>query len=301
MRKFILRNLIYFLLGKAFLKYKNDLNTKNILEERIKNNKEKSSYVDKPKDYFTYKTKESYYENMQVFSWNEKNKHQPVIFYFHGGGFISQPTKYHYKFLNYLIKITDCKIIMPIYPKIPKSNYFTAMPRIKGLYSKLQDEIDKNSDIYLIGDSSGATIILNLLLDIKNNGLINPKKVILLSPWIDLNIDNNKIEKYDKKDAVLHIQSLNLFRNYWVQSNNKIKSPFINPMYGNFQDTSHIITITSDREIFYPDVYDFHKKLSSQDIDNDLIIEAGLFHGFMIMPIKEQKKTIEYISKLICT
>ncbi|WP_459470466.1 alpha/beta hydrolase fold domain-containing protein [Staphylococcus cohnii] len=289
-----MRQLSYILFGKAYLTIQSNKHRKRRINQIIENNRKKNDSVmlskDQKKLYSEYD-----FEGMQILSFNE-TKSSKCILYFHGGGFISPPTKYHFDFISKIAQKTHCEIIMPIHPKIPNNNYYNVIPKIFKFYYLLQK---KKGSIYLMGDSSGGTLSLNLLIEIQKQRLPPPKKMVLFSPWVDLNTNHHKINKYNKKDSILHLQLLKAAKFHWTKSIKDIESPYINPIYGDFSPTTSITSIVTDRELFYPDIIKFHNKLNLMNVENEVFELKGLFHDFMIMPIKEQKLVLNYLSKLI--
>lgn len=287
MRKHILRTISYFLFGKVFLDFK--IKKNNLISKIIKANSQKNKKIIlsklQRKDYY-----EDYYEDMQILTFNKKNS-KKCILYLHGGSFLSNPSRYHLNFIKKLANKTEYEIIIPIYPKIPN---YSSTESIEKVWSFLTNIQKYKSNISLIGDSSGGTLALNLLLKYKKLKLAPPKKLILLSPWTDLSLNNKEILKYKKKDTILSVEFLKIIKDYWIDNQNISD---INPISGEFDNSTTITTIATDTEILYPDIIKFHKHLSKQNVENNLLVIKELFHDFMIFPIKEQELVLNYIKK----
>ena len=68
----------------------------------------------------------------------------------------------------------------------------------------------------MMGDSAGGGLSLALSMYFAQKDLPVPEKLILLSPWVDLNMDNPEIEKYIKKDPMLKLDELKIDARYWA-------------------------------------------------------------------------------------
>jgi acetyl esterase/lipase len=123
--------------------------------------------------------------------------------YIHGGAYISEISQVHWIYIKNLIKETNARIYVPIYP-LTNNKYSSQMDSIKflvDLYQTITNE-EPECTYNLMGDSAGGNFALILAQQIKINKLLKPKKIILLSPVVSMEItpEANKIA-YD--DAIL--------------------------------------------------------------------------------------------------
>ena len=163
--------------------------------------------------------------NRNVFILTPKNveKTDMVILYFHGGSYMAEITNEHWNFLEKVINNTGATVILPDYPLSPKHNYKDVFNMVEPLYNEIVSKIDQ--DIFAImGDSAGGGLALALEEKIvndaednqnneNNNKNINyklPKKTILISPWLDVRLENNKIDEVQKLDKDLNKETLKL-------------------------------------------------------------------------------------------
>ena len=74
------------------------------------------------------------FKGRTVYTWNDKkDSNQKVIFYIHGGGFMSNPTSAHFKAVDEIANATGAKVVFPIYEKVMSSNVQTEMPIMQAL------------------------------------------------------------------------------------------------------------------------------------------------------------------------
>ena len=60
----------------------------------------------------------------------------------------------------------------------------------------------------LMGDSAGGGLSLAVTEQLKADGIRLPDELILLSPWVDVSMENEQIPKYESRDPFLSIQPL---------------------------------------------------------------------------------------------
>lgn len=231
-----------------------------------------------------------------VFYFNENTNSDITIFYIHGGAYLNTFDKYHFKFINKLIKKTNASIIAPNYKLIPFSY---AKEVIENLFNLYKDYIEKcpNKKIIFMGDSAGGGISLSLYLEIHKKGLKLPFKTIVLSPCTDITMDNPKIEEYKKYDPWLYTDRLDVCLKYFARDLD-YKDYLVSPTYGNLDVFKNLLIFVGTKEILNPDIIDFYNKLPDKDT-NKLIIKDKMLHVYPILPIKEAKESLSIITKYI--
>ena len=57
-----------------------------------------------------------------------------------------------------------------------------------------------------MGDSAGGGLSLAVTEQLKADGVRLPDELVLLSPWVDVAMDNEQISKYEPRDPFLSVQ-----------------------------------------------------------------------------------------------
>lgn len=236
-------------------------------------------------------TKEN--QDIDVYYLNGQSSLHKTIFYIHGGGYIRHPIKFHWKFINKLCKLTNAKIVFPIYPVAPFSDFLNCHEKLLKVYLNYI-ETHPNEEIIFMGDSSGGGLCLSLQEYLIKNNLRRANKVILLSPWVDIATDNPKSKEIEKIDPMHRVESAKVWAEFWAGKEN-YKNYLVSPTYfDNLELLENIFIITGTVEILYPDIHDFFEKIKSNK--NCKIIEAhGMNHVYPLYPIREAKIAIREI------
>src|SRR5574344_915538 len=114
-----------------------------------------------------------------------------IIIYFHGSGNLNSNHHIYSKVCKNIVKNTNTMLIAIDYPDFKKNSYSSVVANcysiLKYLYNNLEELGILNSNIILMGDSIGATIVisLSLMVRLKKDFIIN--KEILLYPIISGN------------------------------------------------------------------------------------------------------------------
>lgn len=219
-----------------------------------------------------------------------------IIIYLHGGAYISQPLKYHWKFCDKLSIDLNADIIFPIYPLTPNHHWNESFDLVNNLFNLVKEKTDK--PIVLMGDSSGGGLALAFNEYLALNNLKQPNCLILLSPWLDITLSHPKISLYEKKDPMLACNPLKEIGLMWSNNLNP-KDYRVSPLYGDVFNLSNVTMIVGTREILYPEVNQFYESLKQNNVQCDLYIGKGMNHDFPLFPIPEAKKAREYIYETI--
>ena len=142
-----------------------------------------------------------------IISPNDEKKNL-IILYLHGGSYVGELEKYHWNFFKDIIDDTSSTIVVPDYPLAPEYTYVEVFKFMEPLYKEIVGKIDKKTEFVIMGDSAGAGLALALYQ--RNGKLKNrlPDKTILISPWLDVRMENPEIDNI--KDPVLNKSLLKL-------------------------------------------------------------------------------------------
>lgn len=195
------------------------------------------------------------YKGRKVFiiSTKEKKTNNLKILYFHGGAYVGEATEEHWNFIEKLVTDTGATVIMPDYPLTPKYNYKDVFEMITPLYKDIIEKFG-SEELILAGDSAGGGISLALLEKIKLENLPIPKKTLLISPWLDVRLKNEKIDEIEKFDKELNKESL-ILAGISYASEDGMNSYLVNPIDGNLKGLENITIFTGTYDILNPDVY----------------------------------------------
>ena len=232
----------------------------------------------------------------RVFYANENSNSNIAIIYIHGGAYYADFSSFHWTFLKKIINRTNAEVIAPAYRLAPFGTYKNAFDFIVPLYKQYIKHNPKKK-IILMGDSAGGGLALALVEQFKRIKISLPDELILISPWVDVAMDNPLIKEYEDKDPFLSVESLRATIKSW-QGDLDAYDWHISPIYGDLAEIHNVTTFVGTREIFYPDILELYKKLDSVP-SNELIIGEHMNHVYPILPIQEARGAINKIVEVI--
>ena len=248
----------YFLLVDIESKVPENISREyNVMEETFLNRK---VYIIKPK------------ENVD----NTKN-----ILYFHGGAYMAEAMDYHWDFLTDIVDSTNATIFFPDYPLTPKHNYKDVFSMIIPLYKKIIEDI-KPEDIILMGDSAGGGMALGLVEELGKENIDMPEKTILISPWLDINLTNPKIDEVEKYDKDLSKEKLLLAGIAYSAGDNEEENYWVNSINGPLDKLKNVIIFTGTYDILNPDVHLLKEKAEKVGTNIEIKEYEGAEHIWLV-------------------
>lgn len=198
------------------------------------------------------KTQEFMQRKVFILEAKNQKKSNTKILYFHGGSYIAEATQKHWDFIEQIVKDTGATVIMPDYPLAPKYNYKDVFKMIIPLYKELINKVPTN-ELILMGDSAGGGLGLALVEKLGEENLPMPSKTILISPWLDVRLNNPEIDEVQKFDKELNKETLKLAGIAYAGEDG-INSYLVNPIDGDLSKIENIIIFTGTYDILNPDV-----------------------------------------------
>ena len=234
--------------------------------------------------------------NGRVFYANEESQSGITVFYLHGGAYFMDITNAHWKLLKKLVEGANVRLIVPAYRLLPFATYREAFDLIVPLY-KAYREANPDQKVILMGDSAGGGLSLAVTEQFKADGIRLPDELILLSPWVDVAMDNGQIDRYQSRDPFLTVQSLSNCAERW-KDDLDAHDWHVSPIYGDLKGIRNVTVFVGTSEIFFPDVTKFFRMLD-RDPSNELIVGDEMNHVYPLFPIPEAKPAVNTILRAV--
>ena len=266
-----------------------DKNGEKLIENAISKSEKPSPQPKEPK------TRYVDCPNGRVFYANEESKSGITVFYLHGGAYFMDFTRAHWKLMNTLVKEADAQVIAPAYRLLPFATWKEAFDLIIPLY-KEYCEVNPDKKIIIMGDSAGGGLSLAVTEQLKADGIRMPDELVLLSPWVDVSMENEEIKDYESKDPFLTPTPLKICAEYW-RGELDVHDWRVSPIYGDLKGIRNVTVFSGTDEILYPDAAKFFKMLD--DASNEMIVAQDMNHVYPLFPIPEAKPAVDKIIQVV--
>ena len=221
------------------------------------------------------------YMQRKVFVVKPKNvESKKTILYFHGGAYMGEATSNHWNFIEKVVNDTNATVILPDYPLAPKYNYKDVFQMIVPLYKEIIERVE-TSNLIIMGDSAGGGMSLALIEKLSEQKEKLPSKTILISPWLDVRLENEEIPEVEKRDKELNKDALKLAGISYAAEDG-MDSYLVNPIDGDLSKVENIYIFTGTNDILNPDAHLLIEKAQKVGTEINLKEYDGAAHIWLI-------------------
>jgi acetyl esterase/lipase len=218
------------------------------------------------------------------------------VVYLHGGAYVGEIDPAHWGFCARLAARIGCTVTVPIYPLAPRHGYKDVFSRIEPLYEALGREVGEGN-LVLMGDSAGGGMALALAQRARERGFARARDVVLLSPWLDVTLDNPAIAAYEAADPWLARAGLVAAGAMYAQGDDP-RTPRVSPAYGAAAGIGRVSIFMGTRDILAPDAAAFFARLAG-DARGRYVEGAGMVHVWPLLPIPEAKVAMDAVVAIL--
>lgn len=220
------------------------------------------------------------------------------ILYLHGGGYVNNIEKEHWALIGQLSRQTGASFVVPDYPLAPEVTAETSFLMVKQVYKKLIEKVPPEK-VILMGDSAGGGFSLALAQKLREEGLPQPEQIILLSPWLDITMNNPEAAEAEKEDPWLSIEGLRGAGRLWAGEMGG-KDPLLSPIYGTMEGLGKISVFIGAKDLLIADARKLKRMMDKQGISFNYFEYPRMFHVWMVITyLKEARLTINQIAELV--
>lgn len=207
----------------------------------------------------------------------DKAHPEKVLLYFHGGGYALGSTDTHRSMVGLFAKKSGISVLLASYRRIPESPFPAALNDAMAAYQSLLEEGYKPENILVGGDSAGGGLAITLQLKLKEKQMALPAGTICLSPWTDLAITGDSVQKNTHRDPLTDIPRMKKWGRIYA-GKEAITNPLISPMYGELTGFGPMLVQASTSEVLYDDARRLVEHAERDKVQVDFQEWEGLMH-----------------------
>lgn len=286
------RSIAAWIVGK-YIK-QNQVNEKIVFRYLNDTETDKSIYIIPNRIKFPRPVTSRIASGMQVFEMDSEDDSPLTVFYIHGGAYVKTFTTHHWRFLAKLARRTGCGLIVPNYPLLPNNTAADAHPMMMDLYRKIAETHDM-SKVVIMGDSAGGGFSLALVQEAQEEGLPLPGRMVLLSPWVDVNGGNYEL---NRKDAMIDLDCVKIYGQAWAGELG-VTNPIVSPMFGNLKGLPETDIFAGTWEVLMDDCISVEQSMSASGVTAHIHLGDKMGHVYPLYPIPEAKPAVTEIVDIV--
>lgn len=216
--------------------------------------------------------------------------------YLHGGAYISEISPQHWALISRLAD-AGVRVEVPSYGLAPQHTYREAYPFVTAVYRDLLIEVDASA-VTVVGDSAGGGLALGLAQTLTDSDLPQPRRVVLISPWLDLTLGHPDLPTVEARDPWLCSVGLAEAARVWAGGDDPT-APRLSPGNGPLTGLAPIHVYVGTREICLPDALHLQERARVEGVKVEVTVCEGAVHVYPLVPAPEGRAAARAIVDLV--
>ena len=226
-----------------------------------------------------------------------------VIFYCHGGGYISGSCSDHRALVSKLVAYTGIRLLLYEYRLAPEHPFPAAVEDTLNAYRWLLTQVAPGTRLIIAGDSAGGGLCLVTLLALKDlvsqgeTELQLPLAGICISPNTDMKLTGKPNHTRDSVEPV----GMAIYCSKYYAGTHDPVHPYISPLYGDLRGLPPLLITAGAAEGGLDQAVRFADEAQAAGVDVRLIIGEGQIHCYPLLPdfIPEAKQAMTEIAAFV--
>jgi len=218
---------------------------------------------------------------------------QRRILYLHGGAYVFEITSFHWGLIGEICERVGAHVTVPIYPIAPEHRFEDMFGMVMATYRRMLEEIPAD-DIVFMGDSAGGNMAVVLTMMAAAEGLPLPARHVLISPGLDMTLENPELVQAARRDPWLDIEGgLEAIRHYAPHID---RSDWrISPIRGDLSVLPPTLILAGGLDLLTVDTVRFAELARSAGVDVTIEVEPGMIHVWPLIDMPEARRARDRI------
>lgn len=214
-----------------------------------------------------------------------------VYLHQHGGAYALGLIGLHYSMFTKLADMSGTTIILPDYPLPPEAAASDIIGFAVSHYEAVAAEYGADN-IRIGGDSAGGNLALAMCQSLKV-----PHPVLLLSPWVDLDMSTMR-DDIQNTEPLLEPVSLRRAGHRYAGSIDP-KEPLISPMFADPKMLPEMMIFTGETDLLHVDIMAFAAKAGAAGKIRKLATYGEFGHYWMFYPTSDRESTMVELAAIL--
>ncbi|MFZ1220204.1 MAG: alpha/beta hydrolase [Chthoniobacterales bacterium] len=203
-----------------------------------------------------------------------------VIYYLHGGGYISGSAKTGRPLTAPLARQMGGVRIFSLDYRLAPEHHFPAGldDAVAGYRWLLSSGIDPGN-ISVMGDSAGGGMTLALAMRLRDAGEPLPAGLVCLSPWTDMTGNSESIKANAERDPMFVAEDVHRYADAYLGGQSRL-GPLASPLFGNLAGLPPMLVHVGDTEVLLDDARSLHEKVRAAGGSSELHVYPSVPHGW---------------------
>ncbi len=219
------------------------------------------------------------FQDRPVFVFDQPKNGEPLLYFCHGGGFITGMLKEYYDAVARLQKKIGIPVICADYPMPPETDAQGLLDFNLACFRNVRENYP-DSPIIISGDSAGGHMTMTLTQALSKKERKAVSAIFPLFAVADMSREDDG-QPYHKEEALLKKKNMPGVRDRFIGTFDK-KDPIISPLYGELTDLPPVHIYSADKDPLYQDSLDLEAAFKANGQAHTHHIFQGYGHDFIL-------------------
>jgi monoterpene epsilon-lactone hydrolase len=202
-----------------------------------------------------------------------------VLFYLHGGGYISGSAKSARPITATLARNFGVRAFSLDYRCAPEHRFPAGLDDAVAGYRWLLSNGIEPQNICVAGDSAGGGMTLALALRLRDAGEPLPASLVCLSPWTDMTGSGDSIIANSQRDPMFVAEDIQRYAAVYLGDHSP-NDPLASPLFADLRGLPPILIQVGRNEVLLDDAVELHERVAAVGGRSELNIYAHVPHGW---------------------
>jgi acetyl esterase/lipase len=222
------------------------------------------------------------------------------LYYMHGGAYTFEIIPQHWAYVADMAEVLNAQIMVPIYPLAPEHKAEQMLAFAHKAYRDFEENHAGGAPIHMVGDSAGAAMLVAMAQQMVAAGKTLPKSLMLISPFLEVDLSGPEIDAIDKIDPWLSPPGLKEAGRLYA-GDLALTDPIVSPARGAVEGLPPVHIFIGTRDILLPSAKAFADKITAAGGKASYRQYEGMFHVWPAAQCREGREVLDEIQEIIAS
>lgn len=223
-----------------------------------------------------------------------------VVLFCHGGGFQIGSVRSHASLMSRLAETSGVRVLGFEYRLAPEHRFPAASEDCFSAYRALLTGGHGACQIIVAGDSAGGSLALGVALQARDQGLPLPAGIVLISPWLDLNLRGASYVTRAGRDIFSKPDQLRAMARTYLGRGGDHGHPLAAPLDAPLDGLPPLLIHAGDYDITLDDSVLLASRARAAGVPCTLRVWAEMYHHFQVFAeLSEAQQSLDEIGGFI--
>ncbi|HLT35175.1 MAG TPA: alpha/beta hydrolase [Enhygromyxa sp.] len=207
-----------------------------------------------------------------------------LLLFIHGGGYSLGSAATHRPLAARIARPLGVEALLPDYRLAPEHPCPAGLDDTLAVWRALPERVRARA--ILAGDSAGGGLALALTMTLRDTDEILPSALVLLSPWTDLTVSGESVDRLAEHEIMLARPGLELMAARYAGSLAR-NDPRVSPLFGRFEDFPRTLIQVGGHEVLLDDARRLADRAAAAGVAVTLQVWERQNHVFQATPMLE--------------